>query len=241
MIIKTPNKKNLNSFDKQAHLYAESSLIQSQIIDILLQSLEFKTIHRVIDIGCGSGSVAIQLDRLGLEIEQFYGLDISQEMLHHHPKKMKNIPNITLICDDFETFIFEKYDVIFAASSLQWAKNLEFLMSKLAKSSPIARFAIHTNKSLDSVHRFLGTSSPLFSAEYLVGILEKYFEGKIWIERLERNFNNREDFLRHLKGSGLLGGGILNYSQAKNFRNNIPYAKAEYEVLMFAGISKVFQ
>lgn len=240
MIIKTPNKKNLNSFDKQAHLYAQSSLIQSQVIEILLRSLELTTIHRAIDIGCGSGSVAVQLDALGLQIEDFYGLDISQEMLHHHPKKMKNISNVTLICEDFEAFIFEKYDVIFAASSLQWAKNLEVLLSKLAKSSPVARFAIHTNKSLDSVHRFLGTSSPLRSAECLKNILEKYFEGKIWIEKLERNFSTREEFLSHLKGSGLLGGGVLNYSQAKYFRNNIPYQKAEYEVLMFAGISKLF-
>lgn len=240
MIIKTPNKKNLNSFDKQAHLYAQSSLIQSQVIEILLRSLELTTIHRVIDIGCGSGSVAVQLDALGLQIENFYGLDISQEMLHHHPKKMKNISNVTLICEDFEAFIFEKYDVIFAASSLQWAKNLEVLLSKLAKSSPVVRFAIHTNKSLDAVHRFLGTSSPLRSAECLKDILEKYFEGKIWIEKLERNFSTREEFLTHLKGSGLLGGGVLNYSQAKYFRNNIPYQKAEYEVLMFAGISKLF-
>lgn len=240
MIIKTPNKNNLNSFDKQAHLYAESSFIQSEIIEILLQSLEFKTIHRAIDIGCGSGSVASQLDALGVEIQEFYGLDISQEMLHHHPKKMKNFSNVTLICEDFEAFIFEKYDFIFAASSLQWARNLEVLISKLAKSSPVARFAIHTNKSLDSVHKFLGTSSPLRSAECLMEILEKYFEGKIWIEKLERNFSNREEFLSHLKGSGLLGGGVLNYSQAKYFRNNIPYQKAEYEVLMFAGISKLF-
>lgn len=240
MIIKTPNKKNLNSFDKQAHLYAQSSLIQSQVIEILLRSLELTSIHRAIDIGCGSGSVAVQLDGLGLQIEDFYGLDISQEMLHHHPKKMKNISNVTLICEDFEAFIFEKYDVIFAASSLQWARNLEVLLSKLAKSSPVVRFAIHTDKSLDSVHRFLGTSSPLRSAECLKDILEKYFEGKIWIEKLERNFSSREEFLSHLKGSGLLGGGVLNYSQAKYFRNNIPYQKAEYEVLMFAGISKLF-
>lgn len=241
MIIKTPNKKNLNSFDKQAHLYAESSLIQSQIIEILLQSLKHKTIDKVIDIGCGSGGVAMQLDDLGVQIGDFCGLDISQEMLHHHPKKIKNISKMTLVCEDFETFIFEKYDVIFAASSLQWARNLDVLMSKLAKSSPVARFAIHTNKSIDSIHRFLGTSSPLRSAQCLRDILEKYFEGKIWIEKLERNFSNREEFLSHLKGSGLLGGGVLNYSQAKYFRNNIPYEKAEYEVLMFIGVSKLFQ
>lgn len=241
MILKALEKNNPNSFDKQAHLYTESSLIQSQIIEILLQSLDCKTIHKAIDIGCGSGGVAMQLNRLGLQIEDFYGLDISQEMLHHHPKKMKNISNMTLICEDFETFAFEKYDVIFAASSLQWARNLEMLISKLAKSSPVARFGIHTNKSLDSVHKFLGTLSPLRSAKCLRDILEKYFEGQIWIEKLERNFSNREDFLRHLKGSGLLGGGVLNYSEAKHFRNNIPYQKAEYEVLMFAGISKLFQ
>lgn len=241
MIIKAPNKNNPNSFNKQAHLYAKCSLIQSQIIEMLVQSVDSKIIGRAIDIGCGSGGMAMQLDKIGLEVGEFYGLDVSQEMLHHHPKKLKNISNITLICEDFESFVFEKYDIVFAASSLQWAKNLDVLIEKLAKSSPIARFAIHTDKSLDAVHRFLGSKSPLRSARCLKGILEKYFEGDISIETLERNFNNRGDFLHHLKGSGLLGGGVLSYSEAKKFRNHIPYEKAEYEVLFFAGTSKVFQ
>ncbi|MDO7252958.1 class I SAM-dependent methyltransferase [Helicobacter cappadocius] len=238
MIVRIKNKKKLNSFAKQAHSYKQSSLIQSQIVQMLLASCDFTSIHRVMDIGCGCGAVALEIDKLGIKVDKFYALDIAHEMISQHPKKTKYIPHIELICEDFEEFVFDKYDVVFAASSLQWAQDLDSVMYKIAKSSHMVRFAIHTNKSLDSVHRFLGTSSPLRDKKCLESILQKYFNGKIWIEKLERNFTNRQDFLGHLKESGLLGGGVLNFSQARYFRNNIPFAKIEYEVLMFAGVSK---
>ncbi|PAF54215.1 hypothetical protein BKH42_01520 [Helicobacter sp. 13S00482-2] len=239
MIIQLANKNKPNSFAKQAHSYKRSSLIQAEIVDILLRSCDFKNIDKVIDIGCGCGAVAIELDRLRIKIREFYALDISKEMIFEHPKKAKHIQNIELICEDFEKFIFRTYDLVVAASSLQWAQDLDSMMYKLAKSSHMARFAIHTDKSLCCVHQFLQTTSPLRDKKTLEDILYKYFEGELWIEELERDFDNREDFLRHLKESGLLGGGVLNYSRAKYFKNHIPYQKVQYEVLMFAGISKV--
>ncbi|PAF42681.1 methyltransferase domain-containing protein [Helicobacter sp. 11S03491-1] len=231
-------KNNQNSFARQAHVYQKSALIQTRIAHLLLNKLQYKYFYHVLDIGCGSGSVAIEIEKLKIKVKNFIGIDIAKEMLFYHPKQLNHIQNINLICEDFEKISLPKSDLIIAASSLQWAKNLEYILSKIAQNCSEVAFGIYTNKSLKSVHNFLNTSSPLRSKEALKDMLGKYFRGKSYIAHFEESFQNRQDFLRHLKNSGLLGGGNLSYQEAKYFRNHIPYEKAEYEVLIFIGTPK---
>ncbi|PAF49990.1 hypothetical protein BKH41_01450 [Helicobacter sp. 12S02232-10] len=231
--------KNIrNSFSKSARTYQENALIQTLVAAKLLNVLGLKNIDSLIDIGCGSGNLALQIQKSGILVNHFIGVDMAEEMLAHHPKKIECIQNISLFCEDFEKFSFQKYEVGIAASSLQWAKDLETMLARIAKSCSKVAFGIYTNKSLDSLHSFLGTCSPLKSKESLKAILEKYFKGEIWVEHLEQKFQSRSDFLKHLKGLGLLGGGALNYTEAKRFKESVPYEKAEYEILMLVGVSK---
>ncbi|PAF47081.1 hypothetical protein BKH46_05010 [Helicobacter sp. 12S02634-8] len=227
-----------NSFSKSAHTYQAHALIQAQVAQKLLEALEIKSLGDVMDMGCGSGHIAILMQKMGIKVERFWGVDISQKMLELHPRVLDGMGEICLICEDFERFCFQQYDLMIGASSLQWARDIESLLARVAKSCKRAAFGIYTNKSLQQLHDFLGTDSPLWSQEHLREILERYFDGRIWIERMEQEFLRREDFLVHLKNSGLLGGGVLSYKQAKYFATQVPFTKASYEILMFIGTPK---
>ncbi|PAF50457.1 class I SAM-dependent methyltransferase [Helicobacter sp. 13S00477-4] len=224
-----------NSFSRKAHTYQGNSSIQALIASRLLEYLDLNYIETLIDIGCGGGNLALQIQKAQIFVKDFIGIDISAQMLSQHPKKIQHIDNISLICDDFEKFAFEEYDVGIAASSLQWAKDIESLLENISKSCSKVAFGIHTNQSLSSVHNFLNTDSPLKSADFLKECLKKYFIGEMWLENFEQRFEDRVKFLSYLKSLGLLGGGVLDYNKAKIFRNEVPYKKVEYEVLMFIG------
>lgn len=230
------NHKNQHSFSKQAHSYMNFADIQKQIIKKILIDLP-SNIKSIADIGCGSGNVALELETLDLKICNFTAIDISQKMLDLHPKKIANIKNIIFQCQDFENISIDNHDLIIASSSLQWAKNLKKTLCNLSNKAKEFRLSIHTNKSLESIHNFLGTKSPLRDKSEILEILKEYFIGEIWVESLEKTFLTRKDMLNHLKYSGLLGGGVLDYRQAKLFKENVPYERIEYEVVMFIGKS----
>ncbi|WP_180762993.1 methyltransferase domain-containing protein [Helicobacter sp. 11S02596-1] len=213
--------------------------MQNLVASKLLKTLGLQRIDSLIDIGCGSGNIAYAIDKIGIYVNDFIGIDIADTMLASHPKALPCIQNISLFCQDFETFSFQAYDVGIAASSLQWASDLESVLKRIAGSCAQVAFGIYTNKSLSSLHSFLGTASPLRDEKTLREILGKYFNGKVWLEYVKQDFTSRTDFLKHLKYLGLLGGGVLGYTEAKRFRENVPYACAEYEILMFVGRPRI--
>ncbi|RAX51817.1 hypothetical protein CCY99_08430 [Helicobacter sp. 16-1353] len=105
-------------------------------------------------------------------------------------------------------------------------------------ANPKLAFSFFTAKSLETLHNFLGTKSPLRSSFEIEILLKKYFIGEIEIQKITKTFDNKNDLLAHLKNSGLLGGGNLPFRAKKKLKFDIPFLELSYEVLFFIGEAK---
>ncbi len=223
----------LFSFNKQASNYVYYSSLQNKIAKYLTTNAMNVDIHRVLDLGAGSGNVIRNL--IDYKIDYFLGIDNSINMLSLHPKKMDNISHIELRSIDFENYCFnEDFDLIIASSSLHWAKDIESIFFKMKSNYNVA-FSIFTNKSLESLHSFLDSTSPLKSCDEIKSIINKYFIGEFETIIYKENFDDRDSLLNHLKYSGLLGGSNISFSSKKRLKFEFPNLFLEYEVLFFIG------
>ncbi|GMB90029.1 Biotin synthase BioC [Helicobacter ailurogastricus] len=227
-----------HSFSKSAKTYACFSSVQDCIIKRLLAPLAPGFYARVLDLGCGSGNVLRALPDLGLRVGEFVGLDISASMLAMHPTTSLVAQSVRLECADFEKADFAPSTLVIGASSLQWAQGLARLCQRLAQRCQRVALAIHTSASLQELHAFLNTRSPLRGAKEVQDILKQSFKGfkqTMWVETFKQEFNDRESFLQQLKLSGLLGGGGLPYHKAKALKHHAPYSTLSYEAIFFIG------
>lgn len=227
---------HLFSFDRQANHYLLHSSLQEKIAKYLISKSMDSSISRILDLGAGSGNVVNNLSCY--KIDYFLGIDCSSQMLSLHPTKMSNIKHIQLKHLDFESYDFDEcFDLIISSSSLHWARNLESIFYKIQNQSRVG-FSIFTSKSLESLHHFLDSTSPLKSYDEVAGLLDKYFVGEMECRIFKENFSNREDLLNHLRYNGLLGGGNISFGAKKRLKFGFPNLFLEYEVLFFTGRSK---
>ena len=195
--------------------------MQNEVAKILLDFCESWHYKKIIDLGAGSGNVALNLAH---SVDFLLGIDNAPNMLALHPRKLSHIAQIRLIVSDFESYDFsDDFDLILSSSSLQWAKNLDLLFKRLKdlfkSSHKKFAFAIFTSKSLCELHAFLGTDSPLKSSSEILAIAQKYFCIESKIQHFKREFSTRDELLAYLKNSALLGGGKSCISGTKNALN----------------------
>ncbi|WP_233711858.1 class I SAM-dependent methyltransferase [Helicobacter salomonis] len=225
------------SFGKMARSYARHAQAQQRIATRLLQECMPQFYARVVDLGCGQGSVLSALPRFNIHADMFIGVDRALEMLQEHPRVVKGVNRVRLICQNFENWDIVPCTLLISASALQWARDLDALCAKLARSCTHIALAIHTRASLQEVHAFLGTPSPLREDTAVLEILRArfgHFAHRLWVERFTQTFESRASFLAQLKYTGLLGGG-LDFKRAKALRFEVPYESLSYEVVFLVG------
>ena len=137
-----------HSFNKNSRLYAKNCALQSEVAKNLLSFCEVEKYRKIIDLGAGSGNVALNLSQIlgksGICVNNFIALDSSPNMLSLHPKKLPHIAQIRLIECDFEKYNFsDDFDLILSSSALQWAKDLDSFFKKM-------RVAFERESSADS-------------------------------------------------------------------------------------------
>lgn len=227
------------SFERQAKYYPSYSHIQQKVAKDLLQICKetFLPPKTILDLGAGSGNVLMACVDFTLDL--FVAIDKSQQLLSLHPKDSPHIKQIELICCDFEKYHqYSGFDWILSSSSLHWASDLENIFHQICTSAnphTALGFAFFTNKSLESLHNFLGTTSPLRSTNELLEILAKYFSGKTKIAHFREDFGTKEAYLAYLKHCGLLGGGTLPFQSKKRLKFELSLTCVEFEVLFFVG------
>ncbi len=255
-----------HSFNKMSQSYAQNCALQDEVAKVLLEFCDefLGDSQKIIDLGAGSGNIAKNLgDR---QVDCFIAIDNAPNMIALHPQNLPNIARIKRLCCDFEDYDFsDECDLVLSSSALQWAKNLDFLFKKLKDSGELQEidssdshldsresfldsrnshescpkrfaFAIFTDESLRELHAFLGTTSPLKSANEILKIAQKYFCVETKIQRFTLNFSTREELLAYLKNGGLLGGGNLSFTQKKRLRFGVPFLSANFEVLFLKGV-----
>lgn len=218
-------------FSRCASVYGEYNSIQAQVAQKLIDSTRNSAPRRILDLGCGSGTL---FSRIDWKCDRFVGVDFSKSMLEHHPVNRA----VELILGDFnDPVLFEKlgyepFDHIYSASALQWADDLGSVFEALARLNTPISLAIFTSGTFKTLTERAGLSPLLRTSEEVIELSKRYLDGKYEIVRYALEFDSVREMFRYIKRSGVSAGRrVLNVSQTKQLMENYPLNYLEFEVL----------
>lgn len=106
-----------------AELYDQKHAFVSQYGESVLELLDVQPGERILDLGCGTGTLASQIQNLGGDV---IGIDYSPEMIQ---QAKQNYPEVTFTVADASKFNFtEPFDAIFSNAALHWVKDHDAMM-----------------------------------------------------------------------------------------------------------------
>ncbi len=227
--------KAIKEFSRFAHQYDQHNEIQTQVAKTLISKLPETSFQTILDLGCGSGAVAKNLQARHIAYEHLTALDSSREMLDLHPSSEK----ITKLCGDFnntdfmEALLQNDFDLLLSSSALQWSSNLDQMFSQLSSLSDTAYFAIFTSGTFKTLHQVAGVKSPIYSAQSIEESIEKYYsEVKFTLHSYTLSFDSVREMFRYIKRSGVSAGEKkLGFKETKRLMENYPLDYLEFEVL----------
>jgi len=127
-----------------ARLYDEQNRTREEAGRKLMQRAEVGSEEKVLDIGCGTGTLTAEMARLAHK-GRVVGLDPSEDMLAMARAKTSMMDNITLTMERVEEMAFsEEFSLAFSNLALQWVKNQEGALRNIYNSlAPGGRIALH--------------------------------------------------------------------------------------------------
>lgn len=113
-----------------------------------IDMLELSQIQSVLEIGCGTGRLAI---RVAPAVRSFCGIDISPETVRLAETHLAS-GNVRLICADFLYYDFsEKFDLIYSSLTFMHIRDKETAIGKVfLLLEPGGRFVLSIDKNRDS-------------------------------------------------------------------------------------------
>lgn len=152
-----------------AKMYDATHSPQTDVGRELIAMSCVKTEDSILDIGCGTGTLTIELARLAHK-GKVVGIDPSIEMLERAREKTLSAGNIALINIPAQKLDFkEEFDLVYSNSALQWIKEQEdttaLLYKALKKGGRIAvqlpakDFCWELMENIHSAISFLGLES----------------------------------------------------------------------------------
>jgi trans-aconitate methyltransferase len=119
-----------------AELYDDKHSFVFQYGESVLELLAVKPSERILDLGCGTGDLANQMQQLGAEV---VGIDASPDMV---AKAKSKFPGLDFSVVDATSFYFdEPFDAVFTNATLHWIKNADAVIQNVYNSlKPGGRF-----------------------------------------------------------------------------------------------------
>jgi len=230
----------IQEFSRFAHKYDAYNVIQAEVAKSLVKQLPEAHYATIIDIGCGSGEVYKNLEKMNVSFGHFIALDSSEEMLGIHPSG----PKIEKICADFnrletfEAFSLTEPSLIISSSALQWSKDLDFTLSEISKKSAHAYFTLFTANTFKTLHQTAKITSPIYSQSVLRSTIERYYNATFEVKEYRLYFESVRKMFNYIKKSGVSGGEKqLTYKQTKHLMKSYSLDYLEFEVLFVKGKS----
>ena len=228
----------IEEFSRFANLYETHNIIQQQVAKKLVDMIEYRDYKRILDIGCGSGSIYKNITKTTINFEEFIVADLSEEMLEIHPSSDK-ITKISLDFNDIDSFkaIGDKqYDMVISSSALQWSQDLDMTLKEISKLSNNFYFAFFTSNTFKTLHKIAGVKSPIYSQDFIKKYINRYYNASFELVTYKLDFDSVYDMLRYIKRSGVSGGKKqLNYKEIKQVIEDYPLDYLEFEVLFIKG------
>lgn len=218
-----------SEFSKYALEYDNYNVIQNQVIKHLLSKLSHKP-RRILDLGCGRGGICSEID---WDYDYFLGVDFAQKMLELHPKSQK----IEVVFGDFnDSRLFKdlsqkRFDFIFSASALQWAKDLEDVFKNIKSLNAPFALAVFSANTFKTINKTANITSILKSSDYIKQLNDKYLNAEFEVINYNLEFESTRDMFRYIKKSGVSASrGVLSYKESKRLLNEYPLSYLEFEV-----------
>lgn len=221
-----------DEFSKRAQSYQEHNIIQKKVVKKLISGIQTKPKH-ILDLGCGEGAVFKLID---WEFETFTGVDKAENMCSLHPCHDK----LTLRQIDFEESTLyhdiSHVDITIAASSLQWARNLEKTIENIAMISDEIAFAIFCDGTFKSIYDITKLPSFLPHHDKVLQMISAHYDIRHEREFYTLDFKDNLSKFRYIKQSGVSGGNRqLSYHDTKKLIESYPHQYLEFEVLFVWG------
>ncbi|MDR3600286.1 MAG: class I SAM-dependent methyltransferase [Desulfosporosinus sp.] len=158
-------QKTIIAYDKNSKVYAEKFMNSELYIERIKEFIEFlKVKDIVLDLGCGPGNVAKQLDLCGKDISAT-GIDLSEEMI---ALARLNVPGSTFYCQDIRDIEFKEksFDAIILSFCIVHLSDEEMAFILVYKCSIIGRnFIIKVNY--------------VFAVNYFDGLINSHPRGEL--------------------------------------------------------------
>jgi malonyl-CoA O-methyltransferase len=227
----------IREFSKNAYRYDEHTSLQQHIAHHLIAGIS-GTPQTILDLGCGSGAVC---KRLHWSYERFIGVDSAPHMCALHPHS----ETIEVVCEDFENKeLFQNrpiIDLLISSSALQWASDIETLLSRISLTCKEIALAIFTDKTFQTIYEMTQIPTFLPNADVLIAMLNERFCCRFERQTFRLHFDDNLSAFRYIKKSGVSGGRKrLSVSQTKALIKDYPHSYLEFEVLFVWGVSKTF-
>jgi len=234
--------KAVREFDRFAASYAKTNIIQRQVAEYLVSWIEEREYPRILDLGCGSGEVYRRLRAKGIGFDEFWGVDLSEEMLRKHPKdrrihcRLGDFSDASLL----DELASQTWDLLLSSSALQWSSDLDRTLSGLSRIGAPAYFALFTAGTFRTLHRTAGLDSPILDFPHTFEALRRHYRPRK-AERVKYrlHFDSTREIFAYIKKSGVSGGEArLSYRQTKRLMREYPVDYLEFELLFFSGSPK---
>jgi malonyl-CoA O-methyltransferase len=239
-----PQSMVIKEFSRFAHSYDSYNEIQKKVAKCLVESISTVKYKKIIDIGCGSGSLYRYLQKKEKLVKEFIALDSSKDMLSLHP----NNSYIKKVCTDFDSedafchIVPSSKTLILSSSALQWSKDLDSLFNRISKLSKDASFAIFTDNTFKTLHKTALLDSPIYSTETLQKYIDKYYSASYTLKTYQLEFTSVKEMFRYIKKSGVSGGKKqLGYKEMKLLMESYPLDYLEFEVLFVQATSLKYE
>ncbi|MDD5406237.1 MAG: methyltransferase [Sulfurovaceae bacterium] len=233
-ITRKHNTSVIREFSRFSKDYNSYNQIQAQVAEQLIHKLQQKHYTSIADIGCGTGAIYNHLINNEISFDAFEALDASEQMLLLHP----NGQRVTKRYFDFnkpEGFedLNNKFDLVLSSSALQWSRDLDWTISKLAHIGSSFYGAIFTSNTFKTLHEAASIASPIYPSEEIKKVFDKFYkEARYDICRYKLYFDTKKELFNYIKKSGVSGGEQkLSYKQTKKLILEYPLDYLEFEVL----------
>jgi len=203
--------------------YEKASSHQQEWGRMLLAGLGLRGDEKVLDLGCGDGSLTLHIAEL-LPEGEVTGIDASQGMIEAaRPKAGENLRFLLLDIDDID--FVDTFDVVFSNAALHWVKDHEKLLRNVLRAlQPGGRvrfnFAGHGNcmaffrviREVMAMERYRPAFSS-FEWPWYMPSVDEYAalagssglqNPEVWGENADRHFPDRETMIRWIDQPSLV-------------------------------------
>jgi len=123
-------------FNRAAKSYDNAAILHQEVLNRLLQRLQYMRHHpaTIIDIGCGTGK-GIQGLQKQYPRARVYAVDIAHEMLLQARSHYRFLAKKRLVAADMERLPFapKSFDLVFSSLALPWSNDLPATLGELAR------------------------------------------------------------------------------------------------------------